>query len=83
MAGNVTITGSAIIGQTLTGSYTYSYTGAWETVGNPRFSSGKAAFTSLAFDNEGTPYVAYSDSYNSAKATVMKYNSGTNIWEEI
>jgi len=33
----------------------------WQTVGSPRFSSGEAFENSIAIDNEGTPYVAYSD----------------------
>ena len=51
----------------------------WETVGLPGFSAGSMMYTSLAIDNSGTPYVAYRDSANGAKATVMKFN-GTS-WE--
>jgi hypothetical protein len=71
---DVMLTGILNIGETLTGSYTYSDRDInWEVVGTPRFSSGGANFASL-FLYSGTPYVAYSDSYNTGKATVMKFN---------
>ena len=46
----------------------------WENVGSPGFSSGEAIYISLAIDDSGTPYVAYRDQVNGAKATVMKFN---------
>ena len=48
----------------------------WQNVGSPGFSAGAAEYTSLAFYN-GTPYVAYQDYGNSAKATVMKYDGSS------
>ena len=53
----------------------------WEQVGQAGFSAGSADPTSLAIDSSGTPYVAYQDSANSGKASMMKFN-GTN-WEQV
>lgn len=55
---------------------------AWIYVGSPGFSqpgTGGASYLSLAFDSNGTPYVAYSDHSNLPvyKASVMKFD-GTN-----
>jgi hypothetical protein len=47
---------------------------SWEVVGSPGFSDGEARYTSLAIDNDGTPYVAYSDQNQNRRATVMKWN---------
>lgn len=46
----------------------------WVPLGAPGFSPGVSAYTSLALDNSGTPYVAYLDASVGGKATVMKYN---------
>ncbi len=49
---------------------------SWETVGTPGFSVGGSVWeTSLAFDDAGTPFVAYSDTSNANKTTVMKLNN--------
>lgn len=48
----------------------------WENVGSAGFSAGTAGYTSLAFYN-GEPYVAYRDTGNGLKATVMRYTGGT------
>jgi len=63
--------------------YTGNGATGWEAVGTAEFSTGGAAWTSLAFDN-GIPYVAYMDGGKGWKATVMKYtgNGGTG-WEEV
>jgi hypothetical protein len=59
------------------------YTGAnWVDVGNAGFSKGAANCTSLAVDNNGTPYVAYDDEANSedngnGPATVMNLDGST------
>jgi uncharacterized repeat protein (TIGR01451 family) len=58
-------------------------TNTWETVGNAGFSAGMANFTSLALDSNDVPYVAYKDGGTSNKATVMRYNTGTNTWEPV
>jgi hypothetical protein len=42
-------------------------------VGNAGFSAGATWFTSLALDSSGTPYVAYPESANGNKASVMKF----------
>lgn len=47
---------------------------AWATEGSAGFSASNANDTSLAIGPAGTPYVAYSDTANSDKATVMKYD---------
>jgi len=48
---------------------------AWKYVGNAGFSAGSVAYTSLAFSSSGQPYVAYQDSRNSNKITVMKFDN--------
>jgi hypothetical protein len=47
---------------------------SWNTLGSAGFSAGEAGNPALAISLAGTPYVAYSDSINSQKATVMKFN---------
>ena len=50
----------------------------WMNVGNAGFSAGEIAYTSLAFNPVNSqPYVAYTDSSNSSKATAMQFD-GTN-----
>jgi hypothetical protein len=41
---------------------------AWEQVGAAGFSAGVASFTSLALDNNDTPYVAYMDGANGTES---------------
>lgn len=53
----------------------------WWTVGSAGFSAGEVAYTSIAIDGSGTPYVVYQDEANSNKTTVMKYNG--NSWEVV
>ena len=49
---------------------------SWETVGTPGFSVGGQAWeTSLAFDDSGTPFVAYADTNYESKTTVMRLNN--------
>ena len=52
--------------------------GAWSSVGPAGFTPGMAAGTTLglALDSADTPYVAYTDSAASDKATVMRYSGG-------
>ncbi|WP_338118536.1 InlB B-repeat-containing protein [Paenibacillus qinlingensis] len=59
------------------------YTGnAWETVGNAGFSAGSMAMsTTIAFDSNGTPHVAYQDAARGNKVTVMKY--GGSSWSPV
>ena len=55
---------------------------SWLPLGPSDFnqaSLSNAAYTSIAIDGSGTPYVAYSDEGNSGKATVSKYNGSS--WE--
>jgi len=75
IASNVTISGTPSVGQSLTGNYTYGdIDKAWQTVGAPGISEVGATWGSVVIGQGGTPYVAYSDSTNDAKATVMKYD---------
>jgi len=55
----------------------------WELVGNAGLSAARVVFTSLAFDPEGIPYVAYAGLSAANKATVMKYNTGDNTWSAV
>jgi hypothetical protein len=51
----------------------------WQNVGNAGFSAGGANYTCLAFSpSDGQPYVAYEDSVNSGKLTVMRFDG--NNW---
>ncbi len=50
---------------------------AWVTVGNAGFSANQALWTSLTFNPNGQPYVAFEDFGNSKKATVMMFNGTT------
>jgi hypothetical protein len=52
---------------------------AWEDVGAPGFSMGSAAFTTLAIDYRGIPYVCYNDAFYAGKATVMMFVD--NAWK--
>ena len=52
--------------------YTGSGATGWEELGSGGFSDGKTIYTSLDIYNN-VPYVAYCDTENSSKATVMKY----------
>ncbi|MDD4304746.1 MAG: hypothetical protein PHG92_04690, partial [Patescibacteria group bacterium] len=58
---------------------------AWEEVGTTGtgFSDGEAWYTSLDFDSNNIPYVAYSDDPNNEGATVMKYASTTDEWVNV
>jgi LPXTG-site transpeptidase (sortase) family protein len=60
----------------LTATGVFAAANSWQNVGLAGFSAGLARYTSLAFDNSNTPYVAYRDVVNSDKATVMKYENG-------
>ncbi len=51
--------------------------GNWNNVGSAGFSAGQAEYTSLAFDTDGNPYVAFRDDANGTKATVMEYSNGS------
>ena len=55
-------------------------TAKWVTVGSAGFSASYANCISLFFKPDGVPYVAYQDSGNSAKATVMKYDAANSKW---
>ncbi len=47
---------------------------SWSVVGSAGFSAGSAGYTSLAFSPDGTPYLAFRDTANSNKATVVKFD---------
>ena len=50
---------------------------SWVDVGAPNFSTGQILGMSLAFDENETPYVAYSDATNCYKITVMKFDGSS------
>lgn len=54
---------------------------SWVNVGAAGFSPGTVGDLSLAIDNLGVPYVAFSDNNNNNKTTVMKYASLA--WETV
>jgi hypothetical protein len=54
---------------------------SWSVVGGMGFSAGAAGFVSLAFDPDGTPYVAYQDGGAGNEATVMKFDGS--LWGEV
>lgn len=56
---------------------------AWETVGGAGFSSGSAAFTSLAFGPDAKPYVAYVDVASGYTAKVMGLNTAGTAWAAV
>jgi hypothetical protein len=64
--------------------YTGNGSSGWENVGSTTgFSAGEADYTSLYIDN-GVPFVAYKDIFNSYGATVMKYTgNGSSGWENV
>ncbi|UAY52645.1 NHL repeat-containing protein [Ferruginibacter albus] len=48
---------------------------SWEYVGSPGFSAGKPVYnTSMVFDKNGIPFIAFQDAGNNNAATVMKFN---------
>ncbi|MFT7156076.1 MAG: hypothetical protein ACI8Q1_001080 [Parvicella sp.] len=58
-------------------SSTFFYGQNWEGVGAPGFSNPDAKHLSFSLDNNGVPYIAFSDGSNNHMSTVMKYD-GTN-----
>jgi len=59
-------------------------TDQWEPVGsNGVVSAGMAAYSSIAIDSNGTPYVAYEDTNNGNAATVKTYDETTDQWEPV
>lgn len=47
------------------------------TLGSPGFSSGRVNSTAMTLNNTGLPYVAFSDSANGYKVTVMRWTGGS------
>lgn len=56
---------------------------AWEAVGTPFLSPGRATFTSLAFSQDGTPHVAYVDYSKGYGVTVKRLNALDAKWESV
>ncbi|MDR2711163.1 MAG: hypothetical protein LBB65_07575, partial [Burkholderiales bacterium] len=56
---------------------------AWAPIGSAGFSADSADYTSLTIAPDGTLYVAYEDDGNSDKATVMRFDSGSNSWQAV
>jgi Bacterial surface proteins containing Ig-like domains len=61
--------------------YTGKTESGWESVGTTGFSEGRAYDLTFAVSPNSMPYVAYQDTANHGKATVMKY-TGTD-WEPV
>lgn len=58
--------------------------GKWDNVGNPGFTPGTVAYTSLAISHDGVPYMAFTDEFNGHTLRVMKYNgSWVNVGQGI
>ena len=75
IASSVSVSGDLALGQTLTGSYSYSNTNyELENVGTPHFSTGIAAYTAFDIGSNGVPYVVYPDTGNTSKAVVQKFD---------
>jgi hypothetical protein len=56
----------------------YNYTtNLWEIVGSPGFTGFTVRYTTIAIDNNDTPYIVFQDRNESAKISVMKFD-GTN-----
>jgi len=53
----------------------------WIVLGEEGFSKKEAEYTTIALDNDGVPYVAYSDFGKGKKVTVKKYTQ--NGWETV
>lgn len=53
----------------------------WIVLGQEGFSKKDAEYTTIALDNNGVPYVAYSDAGNGKKVTVKKYTQKG--WETV
>jgi hypothetical protein len=52
----------------------------WSCVGDPGFSAGASAFTSIAFNGEGAPIVAFADGSASNSLSVMAYDPSAGTW---
>lgn len=78
VASSVSISGNPVLGQTLTGSYTYTNkTYQLENVGTPHFSTGTAAYTAFDIGPDGIPYVVYPDTGNTGNGVVQKFNGSS------
>jgi hypothetical protein len=61
-----------------------SVSNSWKKLGaTGEFSGGTIGSLKLALDNNNVPYVAFQDNANGAKATVKKYNSGSDSWTTV
>jgi len=58
-----------------------SFSQEWKTVGSPGFSSTGAIYQSMVIDSNNKLYVAYSETGDSGRTTVMKFNGTT--WENV
>lgn len=54
---------------------------SWKNVGNEGFSKGPVNYTSIALDNNNTPYVVYVDLEKGSKVTVKKFTG--NSWQTV
>src|SRR3989344_4852950 len=56
---------------------------SWANIGNSGFTAYGVQWTSLAFDSNDTPYVAFQDQYNGNGASVMKYDTSSSTWVDV
>jgi hypothetical protein len=72
-----------VVFRDITGDYgatVMKYDGSqWTTVGNSHFSHGAVQYPTIAFGQDGNPYVAFQDAEHGNKTTVMTLNIPSNI----
>ncbi len=58
-------------------------TSLWENVGTEGFSAGVASHSSISFDSDDNVYVAYQDGAVANRITVKRFNTATQIWDNV
>lgn len=68
-------------GSVINGTSIESIDNDWGVLGTEGFSKGAVEYTSIALDNDNTPYVAYVDAGIGKKVTVKKFTEG--VWQTV